>query len=272
MDIHWSTDPVHFPHLTSAELRAAFLVDALFRPDQIDLLYGELDRVVVGSAVPATAPLTLPAPPALRAEFFCQRRELGILNIGGPGTVTVDDQLFALANRDLLYVGRGNRQISFAGAPATFYLLSYPAHATYPTRLIRQAEATATPLGSTTEANLRTIYKYIHPAGGPSCQLVMGLTQLAPGSVWNTMPPHTHARRSEVYLYFDLTESARVVHLLGPPTETRHLLVANRQAVLSPSWSIHAAAGTGAYAFCWGMGGENQDFADMDPVRLEDLR
>jgi len=228
------------------------------------------------SSVPATRTLALGSAPELRAETFCERRELGVLNIGGPGTVTVDGVEHPLAGRDGLYVGRGSQAITFASdsaeTPARYYLLSFPAHAAHPTVRIRQSEAEAVPLGSRESANQRTLYKLIHPGGVRSCQLVMGFTVLAPGSVWNTMPPHTHERRMEVYLYFDLPADARVFHFMGRPEATRHLVVADGQAVISPSWSIHCGAGTAAYSFCWGMGGENQAFDDMDPVVLHELK
>jgi 4-deoxy-L-threo-5-hexosulose-uronate ketol-isomerase len=226
--------------------------------------------------VPAVGPLSLKADAELRAEYFCERRELGVLNIGGPGTVTVDAQLFPLDKLDCLYVGRGSREIQFTSSdpadPAAFYLLSYPAHAAHPTLLARHAEATKVELGSVADANRRTIHKYIHTGGIRSCQLVMGFTQLAEGAVWNTMPPHTHTRRSEIYMYFDLGPARRVMHFMGMPQQTRHLVIAEKQAVISPSWSIHCGCGTGAYSFCWGMGGENQTFEDMDPAPLANLR
>jgi 4-deoxy-L-threo-5-hexosulose-uronate ketol-isomerase len=199
-----------------------------------------------------------------------------VLNVGGRGSVTVDGQSYAMDRLDCLYVGRGCRDVLFASAdpatPARFYLLSYPAHATHPTTLAQQSRAEAAKLGAVETANKRTIYKYIHPGGIQSCQLVMGFTQLEVGSIWNTMPPHTHMRRSEVYLYIDLEPDSRVFHFMGPADETRHLVVANEQAVVSPPWSIHAGAGTSRYAFCWGMGGENQAFADMDAVTVGEMK
>lgn len=263
--------------MSAAELRETFLLDGLFAPGEARLSYVDVDRTVVGGAVPTgTDPLALPNPADLRAAFFAERRELGVLNVGGPGAVTVDGQSFAVDRLDCLYVSRGSRDVRFASAdsnsPARFYLLSYPAHAAYPTTLARKADASVTNLGALETANKRTIYKFIHPDGIKSCQLVMGFTQLEVGSVWNTIPPHTHMRRSEVYLYFDLAPDARVLHLMGPSDETRHLVVANEQAVVSPPWSIHAGAGTTRYSFCWGMGGENQAFADMDAVAVGDLQ
>jgi len=276
MDVRYTADPVRFDRMTTAEVRESFLVDTLFAADRISMVYSSADRAIVGSAVPASAPLTLESAPELRADTFCARRELGVLNVGGPGTVTVDGVEHVLAGRDALYVGRGSRAVTFAsdstGRPARYYLLSFPAHAAHPTVRIRQSEAEQVRLGSREASNQRTIYKLIHPGGAPSCQLVMGFTVLEPGCVWNTMPPHTHERRMEVYLYFDLPADARVFHFMGRPEATRHLVVADAQAVISPSWSIHCGAGTGAYSFCWGMGGENQAFDDMDHLTLDQLK
>jgi 4-deoxy-L-threo-5-hexosulose-uronate ketol-isomerase len=268
-------DPVRYSRMTTEELRATFLLDGLFKPGEIALAYVDLDRTVIGSAVPLETALALPCPAELRAESFTERRELGVLNIGGAGSVHVDGRAYALGRRDALYVGRGKHAISFssddAAAPAEFYLLSYPAHAEYPIAVVRAAEQVPTPLGAADTANVRRITKLIHLEGVKSCQLVMGFTELEPGSVWNTMPPHTHMRRSEVYFYFDLPADQRVVHLMGPSAETRHLLVANKQVVISPGWSIHAGVGTSSYSFCWGMGGENQVYTDMDALRIAEL-
>jgi len=262
--------------MTTDEVRTSFLVGTLFAEDRITMVYSDVDRAIVGSAVPTRQPLSLESAPELRADTFCERRELGILNIGGAGTVTVDGTDYAMAGRDGLYVGRGSKAISFASdtaqTPARYYLLSYPAHAAYPTVHIRASDAEPVQLGSVGGSNKRTIYKLIHPDGAKSCQLVMGFTVLEPGSVWNTMPPHTHERRMEIYLYFDMSSGARVFHLMGPPSETRHIVVADCQAVISPSWSIHSGVGTGAYTFCWGMGGENQAFDDMDHLSIDELR
>ena len=276
MKVLYTADAVRFDRMTTEEIRESFLVDTLFPEDSISMVYSDADRAIVGSAVPATRTLSLASAPELRSETFCERRELGVLNLGGPGTVTVDGVEHALAGRDGLYVGRGSKSITFASdtaqAPAKYYLLSFPAHATHPTVRIRQSEAETVRLGSRESCNQRTLYKLIHPGGVRSCQLVMGFTVLEPGCVWNTMPPHTHERRMEVYLYFDMPDDARVFHFMGRPEATRHLVVANGQAVISPSWSIHCGAGTGAYSFCWGMGGENQAFDDMDHLTLDQLR
>lgn len=276
MKILPALDPVHAQSLNTAKLRDAFLLENLFQPDEVVLVYSEYDRAVIGSAVPRQEKLTLATAKELAANYFAERREIGVLNIGGAGRVTVDNKIFDLANRDMLYIGRGAQKIVFSSedqaTAAAFFLMSFPAHQTYPTKVARFSEAAAVHLGSPENANQRTIYKYIHPGGIQSCQLVMGFTQLQSGAIWNTMPPHTHTRRMEVYMYFDLPENARVFHFMGQPEETRHLVVANRQAVISPSWSIHAGAATSAYAFCWAMGGENQAFEDMDGVRIEQLR
>ncbi len=269
-------DQVRYRTMSTAELRATFLIENLFQAGQIDLVYIDLDRAVVGSAVPLAEELTLGTYPALRADHFTERRELGVFNIGNPGRVTVDGKRYELGRRDALYIGRGSKDIAFASedahSPAEFYLLSYPAHAVHPTALVRSAAQEPTRLGGPENANQREIYKLIYAQGAQSCQLVMGFTQLAPGSIWNTMPPHTHMRRSEIYLYFDLPENERVLHLMGPADETRHLIVANKQVAVSPLWSIHAGAGTTSYAFCWGMGGENQAYDDMDKLEIRDLR
>jgi 4-deoxy-L-threo-5-hexosulose-uronate ketol-isomerase len=276
MQTRYSPNHTDYQRLDTEQLRAAFLVDSLFAPGRIEMVYTDADRAIVGSAVPGAAPLKLVADAELRSAYFCERRELGILNIGGAGSVEVDGKRFEMAKPDCLYVGRGSRNITFtskkASQPAAFYLLSYPAHAAFPTTLARREDATAVDLGTVADANRRTIHKYIHPGGIKSCQLVMGFTQLVEGSVWNTMPPHTHTRRSEIYLYFDLPANRRVMHFMGTPQQTRHIVMADRQVAISPSWSVHAGCGTGAYTFCWGMGGENQAFDDMDPAPLEQLR
>jgi 4-deoxy-L-threo-5-hexosulose-uronate ketol-isomerase len=269
-------DPVRFPRMTTAELRESFLLSGMYEPGKLHLNYVDLDRAVAGMAAPLADPLPLPTYPQLRASYFTERRELGVLNIGGSGSVSVEGQSYDLANLDMLYVGRGNAEVAFASKdaknPAVYYLLSYPAHTSYPVALIRKEQAQSAELGSAESCNRRTICRYIHLAGAQSCQLVMGVTHLSPGSSWNTMPPHTHNRRSEIYMYFNLAANARVVHLMGPPDETRHLIVADKEIAVSPGWSIHAGVGTTAYSFCWGMGGENQDYADMDAAPIEYLR
>jgi 4-deoxy-L-threo-5-hexosulose-uronate ketol-isomerase len=276
MKTYLMADPVRYPTMTTGEIRETFLIDALYEPGALRLAYVDLDRAVVGMAAPLGSPIALPADAALRAKYFTERRELGALNIAGPGLIHVDGKSHALENLDCLYIGRGAREIIFEStdpnSPAVFYLLSYPAHASYPTALVRKDEANAIELGNVETCNHRTVCKYIYLDGAKSCQLVMGVTHLHPGSAWNTMPAHTHMRRSELYMYFNLGEEARVFHLMGPAEETRHIVMKDREVVVSPGWSIHAGMGTRAYSFCWGMGGENQDYADMDPTPLQSLR
>lgn len=276
MKTYLMADPQRYPGMTTEQLRETFLVAGHYEPGAIRLAYVDLDRAVVGFAAPLDKPLELTADALLRAAYFTERRELGALNIGGKGTVQVDGKRHAVENLDCLYIGRGAKEVRFesgdAGAPAVFYLLSYPAHASYPTTLVRKNEANPVEMGSAETCNHRTIYKYVHAAGAKSCQLVMGVTHLHSGSDWNTMPAHRHMRRSEIYVYFNMPEKARVFHLMGPPEETRHIVMKSHEIVVSPGWSIHAGVGTQAYSFCWGMGGENQDYADMDPVAVESLR
>jgi 4-deoxy-L-threo-5-hexosulose-uronate ketol-isomerase len=269
-------DPVRYPRMTTKELRESFLLNTLYEPGELNVNYVDLDRAVIGMAAPVERALVLPSFPELRAAYFTERRELGVLNIGGGGMVRVEGKSYGMENLDVLYIGRGNAEVSFEStgksSPSVFYLLSYPAHATYPVTLVRKEDANPTTVGSAENCNLRTICKYIHLGGARSCQLVMGVTHLHSASAWNTLPPHTHNRRSEVYMYFNVAEDARVFHLMGAPEETRHIVIANREVAVSPGWSIHAGVGTRAYSFCWGMGGENQDYADMDPASVESLR
>jgi 4-deoxy-L-threo-5-hexosulose-uronate ketol-isomerase len=276
MKTYLLADPVRYPHMTTAQLRETFLIDSLYQPGELQSVYVDLDRTIVGMAAPTTKALSLPADADLRAAYFTERREVGALNVGASGSITVNGKRHALENLDCLYIGRGNAEVSFEStdpaSPAIFYLLSYPAHTAYPVTLVRKEEANPTTIGSAETCNLRTVCKYIYLGGVKSCQLVMGVTLLHAGSVWNTMPPHTHMRRSEVYFYFNLAQNAVAFHLMGPPQETRHILMKDLQAVVSPGWSIHAGVGTQAYSFCWGMGGENQDYADMDPASITSLR
>jgi 4-deoxy-L-threo-5-hexosulose-uronate ketol-isomerase len=276
MKIMQMADRIRFQQMSTDELRETFLVENLFQPGRIHMAYVDLDRAVIGSAVPIGTSLELETDDALKASYFLERRELGILNIGAPGAVNVDGEQYDLDSLDALYIGRGSKSVSFTSnnsqIPAEFYLLSYPAHTRHPVAQIRSALEASTKIGSAETANDRRITRLIHLGGTSSCQLVMGFTQLALGSVWNTMPPHTHMRRSEIYLYFDMSEKDRVIHLMGPAEETRHLVVANKQAIISPGWSIHAGAGTSNYKFCWGMGGENQAYEDMDPLTVAQLR
>lgn len=262
--------------MSTSERREAFLVENIFQPDVWDLTYTFYDRLLVGGVQPEQTDMTLPNPPEIRSQFFLERRELGVINVGGPGEIQVDGHHFTLDNLDALYVGKGSQSVIFRSKnnqnPAKFYLLSCPAHQVYPTARMTKEEASPLHLGEQTTANRRTIYKYIHLGGLSSCQLVMGLTVLEPGNVWNTMPPHTHDRRSEVYLYFQVPPGQAVLHMMGTPQETQPIWVQNEQVVLSPHWSIHAGAGTTNYAFIWGMAGENLDFTDMDPAPIETLR
>jgi 4-deoxy-L-threo-5-hexosulose-uronate ketol-isomerase len=276
MKVLYTADPVRYKRMTTDEQRDSFLIDDLFKKDKTVLYYMDVDRVIVGSAGPVKKKIKLGVSKELASDYFAQRREIGVLNIGDSGTVGVDKINYKLDHKDMLYIGRGSKDITFssknASKPARFYLLSYPAHKEFPTTIATKTDAEPVHLGSTEDSNKRTIFKLIHPGAMETCQVVMGFTELEPGSVWNTMPPHTHERRMEVYMYFDMKKDSRVFHLMGPANETRHLVVSNGQAVVSPSWSLHSGVGTGAYTFCWGMGGENQEFDDMDHIGIGDLR
>jgi len=268
--------PDDFKNYQTAKIRERFLIDNQVRPDEINCTYTLYDRMVVGFANPVTKQLELPNYPNLRAEYFLERRELGIINVGGAGTVNADGKSFALNKLDCLYIGKGTRRVTFSSkspnAPAVFYLLSCPAHATLPATLLTNADAVKVTLGSDQTANHRTINKYIHLEGIKSCQLVMGLTILHNGSVWNTMPPHVHDRRMEAYFYFDVPEGQKIFHYMGEGDETRHITMNNYDAVVSPPWSIHAGSGTASYSFIWGMAGENLDYTDMDAIAIKDLK
>jgi 4-deoxy-L-threo-5-hexosulose-uronate ketol-isomerase len=268
MEIRYPSSPAAVSRSTTAELRKQFLAEDLFRPGSVRAVYTHHDRVVIAGIVPAPT-LTLATFDPLRSEYFFQRREGGVINVGAPATVTVDGDDYHLEHAECLYIGRGARDVVFH-APGRFYLVSTPAHSEYPTGKAEQAEVTR--LGSAEGSNDRTINRYIHAGGVRSCQLVMGVTVLEPGSMWNTMPCHTHDRRTEIYLYFDLDAEHRVVHLMGRHDETRNLIIANEQAVISPSWSVHCGFGTRRYAFVWAMAGENQAFDDMDHVAITDLQ
>ena len=274
MQLHYFPTPEATNTLSTAELRARFLISGLFTPGAVTAHYTDLDRMIVGAAVPTTSSLALGPFPQTGTSFFLERREIGILNLGAAGTVRVGGTAHNLANLDCLYIGQGERNVSFengASGQAAFFFISTPAHAKHPTALARRADLRTEPIGDAAKANRRRINKLIHPDGVKSCQLVMGFTEFEPGSVWNTMPPHTHSRRTEIYLYFDLGDNV-VFHFMGEPHATRHLVVRDREAVLSPAWSIHCGAGTGAYRFVWAMGGDNQAFADMDAVPLTTLK
>lgn len=275
MEVRHGANPNDVKLYTTERLRNDFLIQGLFKPGEVKLVYSQIDRIITGSACPIK-PITLEAGAELRAKYFLERREMGIINIGPKGVVKVDGVSYELDTKDGLYIGMGSKEIIFeskdSNNPAKFYFNSAPAHKTYPTVLIKPENCVQVELGSLEESNHRVITKYILPGQVESCQLVMGMTSLKPGSVWNTMPCHTHDRRMEVYLYFELPENAVVFHYMGEPTETRHIVMRNEEAVISPSWSIHSASGTQAYTFIWGMVGENQAFDDMDPVAMKDLR
>lgn len=288
MEIRTAASPRDVKYYTTQRLREEFLIEDLFVLGKIRLVYSHIDRIITGAVMPtSTVPIALTAGEELKAEYFLQRRELGVINIGGKGCITIDGRKYIVDKKDGMYIGMGARDIVFESTdnstPAKFYLNSAPAHMTYPTVLIKPEgqkeegtviikDSNKVELGSLEQSNHRTICKYILPGQVQSCQLEMGMTKLEPGSVWNTMPCHTHDRRMEVYLYFDMPEDAIVMHYMGEPTETRHLVIRNEQAVISPSWSIHAGCGTQAYTFIWGMVGENQDFDDMDAVAMIDLK
>jgi 4-deoxy-L-threo-5-hexosulose-uronate ketol-isomerase len=276
MENRFSADAIRFERMNTEEIRDTFLIKTLFAPGKIELIYWFDDRAIIGSAVPAKGALKLEAGEQLASQYFAERRETGVINIGGTGIITVDGKKFTLACKDLLYIPRGSKDIQFESASAEkiakFYIVSYPAHAVYPAALAKQTDAQPATIGSDEESNKRTIYKYVHPDGIKSCQLVMGCTDLAPSSVWNTMPGHTHTRRTEVYMYFGMEPKSVVFHLMGKPEQTRHIVVRNEQVVLSPSWSIHSGVGLKNYSFVWAMGGENQAFADMQGFSLEQLK
>jgi 4-deoxy-L-threo-5-hexosulose-uronate ketol-isomerase len=276
IDVRQVCHPEAVRHFDTSELRRHFLIEQLFAADEIKLTYSHIDRLVVGGATPIGQALTLVSHKQIGSPNFLDRRELGIVNLGGPGCVLTDGTPHELDRRDALYVAMGTREVRFeslnSSSPAKFYLVSTPAHASFETVKIGLDRARRVDLGDSAHGNVRTIFQMIHPEVCRSCQLVLGMTQLQPGSMWNTMPAHVHDRRSEVYVYFDLPPDARVFHLMGEPHETKHLVVANEQAILSPGWSIHSGVGTSNYSFVWAMGGDNQDFADMDMVPMDALR
>ncbi|AOR71437.1 5-dehydro-4-deoxy-D-glucuronate isomerase [Burkholderia stabilis] len=278
MEVRQGIHSEHAKTLDTAGLRRHFLVENLFAPDALSLTYSHIDRIIVGGAWPAERPVEVPASlgAAMGVSHLLARRELGAINIGGPGWVEADGQRHAVGTEEAIYIGQGAQGVVFGSDdrahPAKFYLNCAPAHTAYPTRTITLAQASPETLGDAATSNRRTIYKFIVPDVLPTCQLSMGMTKLEPGSLWNTMPCHTHERRMEVYFYFNLADDAAVFHMLGEPQETRHVVVHNEQAVISPSWSIHSGVGTKAYTFIWGMVGENQVFKDMDHIAVADLR
>lgn len=275
MEIRTASSPKDVKHYTTDRLREEFLISDLFKEGETKTVYSHIDRIITGSVVPIS-PIALTAGEEIRAEYFLQRREMGIINIGGKGSITVDGTVYELEYKDGIYIGMGAKDVVFSSLdeskPTKFYFNSAPAHKTYPTILIKPENCIQVELGSLEQSNHRVITKYILPGQVESCQLVMGMTSLKPGSVWNTMPCHTHDRRMEVYLYFEMPEDALVFHYMGEPTETRHIVMRNEEAVISPSWSIHSGSGTRNYTFIWGMVGENQDFDDMDGVAMKSIR
>jgi 4-deoxy-L-threo-5-hexosulose-uronate ketol-isomerase len=277
METRYSSDPKSYKRMTTGELRSLFLIDRLFQKDEITMIYSETDRAIVGSARPAAKNLRLVAEKKeMAAEYFLERREIGIINIGYDGIVEADGKSYQMRSSEALYIGRGVKSVEFksqdSGKNAKYYFVSYPAHKEFPAVKIGYEDALKVTLGDHLGANKRTINKLIHEGSVKTCQLVMGVTELEPGSVWNTMPPHTHQRRSEIYMYYNLNDDDTIVHLMGEPGETRHIMLRNEQAVISPSWSIHSGVGIHAYSFIWAMGGENKEFDDMDGVRIPDIK
>ncbi len=276
MEQRYESSPREVERMNTKELRADFLVESLFATGKANFVYSHYDRMVMGGIIPTGRAINLSNSETLKSKYFLERREIGIINIGGKGTITADGKTFKLAKLSCLYLGRGTKKVSFKSdnkkTPAKFFLFSAPAHKNYPNTLYTKEKAQPFVLGASETSNHRTIYKYIHGDGIKSCQVVMGLTVLQDGSVWNTMPAHTHDRRSEVYLYFDVPKNQGVMHFMGQPQETRHLWVQNNQAIISPPWSIHSGSGTASYSFIWAMAGENQDFSDMDFFELKMIR
>ena len=276
MEIRYSADIVRYKTMTNQALRETFVVDTLWTPDYVPLVYSDIDRGVIGSAVPVNSSLTIPTHKDLASEYFAQRREVGIINIGGAGTIEADGKIYAMQTYDSLYIGRGTHGITFASdeaeRPAKFYFVSYPAHSRYETTHIKLDAAKRVHLGAVETSNKREIVQSIHPDLVQTCQLVMGFTRLETGNVWNTFPPHTHKRRSEYYMYFDLLdEDARVFHFMGEADNMRAMIMKDGEVALSPIWSMHCGAGTSAYSFVWSMGGENQDFDDMDHIHPSEM-
>ncbi len=276
MQIRFQNSPKEVKGMTTEELREHYLCESLMQDDAISYVYSHHDRMITGGAKPVQQSLLLRTHEELKADYFLERRELGIINVGGPGVVDADGIKYELEKLSCLYLGKGTKEVQFTSLdktnPAIFFLLSAPAHHSYPNRKMSKEEASPVALGAVETANQRTIYKYIHLDGIQSCQLVMGLTVLNAGSVWNSVPPHTHTRRTEVYFYFDLNEQQRLFHFMGEPQQTKHIVMKNHEAVISPSWSIHCGCGTSNYAFIWGMAGENLVFSDMDPAPITELK
>lgn len=276
MKIRFEHSPKEVSKMNTKELREAFLMQHLMKEDEITYIYSHYDRLITGGVKPLHQSVSLGNHEELKADFFLERRELGIINVAGDGTVIADGISYEMPKQSCLYLGKGTKDVQFksrsADHPAAFFLLSSPAHQTYENRLMLKEEASPVSLGSIETANKRTVYKYIHLEGIRSCQLVMGLTVLEQGSVWNSIPPHTHTRRTEVYFYFDVPEGQRIFHFMGEPEETRHMVMNNYEAVVSPPWSIHCGSGTSNYGFIWGMAGENQVYSDMDAVSVTEMK
>ena len=276
MEIRFQSSPKEVKGMNTAELRSNFLVSGIMCEDELSLTYSHYDRLIIGGIKPVAQKILLQNKTELRSEYFLERREMGIINVGGPGQVLADAVVFELDKLDALYLGKGTQSVTFSSQseenPACFYLVSASAHQAYPSVKMSKEQALPAKFGSADTSNLRTIYKYIHADGLQSCQLVMGLTLLEPGSVWNTIPPHTHTRRSEVYFYFDVQEEGRAFHFMGEPNETRHLVIANHEAIISPPWSVHFGCGTSNYGFIWAMAGENKAFTDMDQAAVSELK
>lgn len=276
MEIRFAISHAEARQMNTEQLRENFLVENLFVNDEIKLVYTHYDRMIIGGVKPVTKTIELPNHPELRADYFLERRELGAINVGGDGVVIADGKELALRKMDCIYLGKGTQKLKFKSKskkdPALFYMLSAPAHHKYPNKLMVREKAAPVQLGASETSNKRTVYKYIHLDGLKSCQLVMGLTVLEPGSVWNSVPPHTHTRRMEVYFYFDLPTEQRIMHFMGEPQQTRHLVMANNEAVISPPWSTHYGCGTYNYGFIWGMAGENLVYTDMDPAPVHTLK
>ena len=272
----YESAPDHVKTMDTQMLRDNFLLESLMAKGKANFVYSHYDRMVIGGIYPSTRTLSLGNYDTLRSKFFLERREMGIINVGDKGIITADGKSYNMDKLSCLYLGQGIQKVSFKSAgkknPAKFFAFSAPAHKKYPTKLYTKKKASPVNLGSPATSNERTIFKYIHPEGIKSCQIVMGLTQLSKCNVWNTMPPHTHDRRSEAYFYFDLPSNHGVMHFMGQPQETRHLWVQNNEAIISPPWSIHAGSGTSSYSFIWAMAGENQDFTDMDFFKLKEIR
>jgi 4-deoxy-L-threo-5-hexosulose-uronate ketol-isomerase len=276
MRVQFANSPKEKATMQTDALRDNFLVQSLMVNDTINLVYTHYDRLIVAGVKPVNKTITLPNEEELKANYFLERREIGIINVGGQGVVLADKKEFVLNKLDCLYIGKGTKDVKFKSAnkktPAIFYLLSAPAHQSYATTLMKKEKASPVQLGAMETANKRTIYKYIHLEGIKSCQLVMGLTVLEKGSVWNSVPPHTHTRRSEIYFYFDVEKAHRIFHFMGEPQQTKHVVVANNEAIISPPWSSHFGCGTSNYGFIWGMAGENLVYSDMDAAAIKDIK